>query len=84
MKLLVRALAGAYDAPSSYITDTLFVWRGLPITVGKDGGAKRDLRGTGAAAPVGESLPCTLIALWKLGRRSRGGMTGGAAEILDL
>ena len=70
------------DAPSSYMTDTLFACLGLPMTVGKAGAGRRDLRGAGARA--GEFGPLgTPTAFWKLGRRSSGGMAGGAAEIFE-
>ena len=51
------------------------------MTVGNVGAGKRDLRGTGASRGTGDCGPgSTHTALWKLGRKSRGGNTGGVAE----
>ena len=84
--VLERALALA-DAPSSYITDTMFVWRGLPITVGSVGAGRRDLRGVGSCRITGDCRPGgTAIAAWKFGRRSSGGMSvsgGGGVDMAD-
>ncbi len=52
---------------SSYMTDTFGL--GLPMTVGSEGAARLDLRGT-------PSDPA------KLGRRSRGGIEGAVSEVV--